>query len=325
MNLEKIKNLKILVIGDVMLDHYIIGKVSRISPEAPVQVVNVSQDLYVPGGAGNVAFNIAGLGLKTFLIGQIGTDDAGERLKQLFQDKEINMIPLDHGSTVQTITKSRVTTERQQICRIDRELEAANYHLSPKAIDSIAEYIGDYDAVIISDYSKGLVEDKLIQKLIGVDQGILKKPLMAIDPKPRRKLNIANFDLMTPNLVEARELAGIHGTDTAEGLDALCDIIYKKFKPKYLVITLGSEGMCLCQEGRVIGIIETEAQEVFDVSGAGDTVVATLTVALTLGYTFEESARLANKAAGIVVSRMGTSHITLEEFLRISETTKSYK
>ena len=131
MKLEKIKDLKILVIGDVMLDHYIIGKVSRISPEAPVQVVDVSQDLYVPGGAGNVALNIAGLGLKTSLIGQIGADTAGERLKQLFQDKEINIIPLNNGSTVQTIIKSRVTTERQQICRIDREQEAANYHLSP--------------------------------------------------------------------------------------------------------------------------------------------------------------------------------------------------
>jgi D-beta-D-heptose 7-phosphate kinase/D-beta-D-heptose 1-phosphate adenosyltransferase len=316
MDLAKLKNLKILVIGDVMLDHYIIGKVSRISPEAPVQVVNVSEDLYVPGGAGNVAFNISGLGPKTALIGQIGADESGERLQRLFQEKAIELIPLEDTEDVQTIVKSRVTTERQQICRIDREQEADNYHLSKETIDFICKCIGEYDAVIISDYSKGLVDDQLIQHLIGSAKTIAKKPLMVIDPKPRRKLNIANFDLMTPNLIEAKELAGIHESDTSEGLASLCETIYEKYQPKYLVITLGSEGMCLCQEGRIIGIIETEAQEVFDVSGAGDTVVSTLTVALSLGYSFEESARLANKAAGIVVSRMGTSHISASELFK---------
>lgn len=313
MDTAKLKNLKILVIGDVMLDHYIIGKVSRISPEAPVQVVNVSQDLYVPGGAGNVAFNISGLGPKTALIGQIGVDESGHRLKQLFQEKAIDLIPLEDTKKVQTIVKSRVTTERQQICRIDREQEATNYHLSKKSIDSIGKSIEEYDAVIVSDYAKGLVDDRLIQYLISSTKTASKKPLMVIDPKPRRKLNIANFDLMTPNLIEAKELAGIHESDTIEGLVNLSETIYEKYQPKYLVITLGSEGMCLCQEGKIIGIIETEAQEVFDVSGAGDTVVSTLTVALSLGYTFEESARLANKAAGIVVSRMGTSHIRASE------------
>lgn len=313
MDTAKLKSLKILVIGDVMLDHYIIGKVSRISPEAPVQVVNVSQDLYVPGGAGNVAFNISGLGPKTALIGQIGMDESGYRLKQLFQEKAIDLIPIEDTKKVQTIVKSRVTTERQQICRIDREQEATNYHLSKESIDSIGKSIGEYDAVIVSDYAKGLVDDRLIQYLISSAKTASKKPLMVIDPKPRRKLNIANFDLMTPNLIEAKELAGIHESDTIEGLANLSETIYEKYQPKYLVITLGSEGMCLCQEGKIIGIIETEAQEVFDVSGAGDTVVSTLTVALSLGYTFEESARLANKAAGIVVSRMGTSHISASE------------
>lgn len=313
MDTAKLKNLKILVIGDVMLDHYIIGKVSRISPEAPVQVVNVSQDLYVPGGAGNVAFNISGLGPKTALIGQIGEDESGYRLKELFQEKAIGLIPLEDTKKVQTIVKSRVTTERQQICRIDREQEATNYHLSKESIDSIGKSIEEFDAVIVSDYAKGLVDDRLIQYLISSAKTASKKPLMVIDPKPRRKLNIANFDLMTPNLIEAKELAGIHESDTIEGLANLSETIYEKYQPKYLVITLGSEGMCLCQEGKIIGIIETEAQEVFDVSGAGDTVVSTLTVALSLGYTFEESARLANKAAGIVVSRMGTSHISASE------------
>ncbi|MFL2826174.1 MAG: bifunctional heptose 7-phosphate kinase/heptose 1-phosphate adenyltransferase, partial [Coraliomargaritaceae bacterium] len=202
MDTAKLKSLKILVIGDVMLDHYIIGKVSRISPEAPVQVVNVSQDLYVPGGAGNVAFNISGLGPKTALIGQIGMDESGYRLKQLFQEKAIDLIPIEDTKKVQTIVKSRVTTERQQICRIDREQEATNYHLSKESIDSIGKSIGEYDAVIVSDYAKGLVDDRLIQYLISSAKTASKKPLMVIDPKPRRKLNIANFDLMTPNLIE---------------------------------------------------------------------------------------------------------------------------
>ncbi|MCH8475212.1 MAG: PfkB family carbohydrate kinase [Opitutales bacterium] len=316
------QNHAILVIGDLMLDHYIWGDATRISPEAPVPVVHVDRDSYVPGGAANVASNLAGLGVRTGLLGRCGNDDGGHSLQKLLKKDQIDLLPQSLSEALPTIVKTRVIVQRQQMCRIDREKAPCTYTLSPNLSDhELKDITSRYDAIIISDYAKGVIDDSLLHRLREIlqtstsqSQKINSKPLLVADPKPRRHLDLSGFDLLTPNRSEALELAGLHSNPSEDFPDReVCHRIYQKYRPHNLVITLGSEGMLLCQEGQVIGRLPTEAKEVFDVSGAGDTVIATLTACLTTGMGLEASASFANKAAGIVVSHVGTTPITLAE------------
>lgn len=308
-------NLKILVIGDLMLDHYIWGDATRISPEAPVPVVSVERDSYAPGGAANVACNLAGLQVQTALLGSYSDDDGGRRLTQLLEKYRIQL--LSHGCKdgLPTIVKTRVLVQRQQMCRIDRELEASQYGIEQSINESfLQQLIANQDAIIISDYAKGVVEDKLLDRIRKQIEMLDERPILVSDPKPKRHLNLCGMDLMTPNRDEALQLAGMpFGHHSKFDAEQVCERIYNQFAPKNLVVTLGAEGMLLCHEGSVSEQLPTEAREVFDVSGAGDTVIATLTAALAAGKSLGDSARLANKAAGIVVSHLGTSPITAEE------------
>lgn len=324
MNLSDFTSLRILVIGDIMLDHYIWGDATRISPEAPVPVVGVERDTYVPGGAANVACNLAGLGVNTTLLGRYGPDEGGNRLGALLSERGIDLTPLGCRSKSATIVKTRVVVQRQQMCRIDRELTADAYKLSDAfTLESMAELISGFDAVILSDYAKGVIDQDLIDLLRQSRSPItpprssishLPSPLLVMDPKPKRHLQLTGMDLMTPNRTEALQLAGLPSDHNAPFEDeAVCAAIYQHHAPKNLVITLGADGMLLCQEGTILGRLPTEAKEVFDVSGAGDTVVATLTAALASGMDLEAAAKLANQAAGIVVSHLGTSPIRLED------------
>lgn len=311
-------NLKVLVIGDVMLDHYIWGDATRISPEAPVPVVAVERDTYVPGGAANVACNLAGLGIQTTLLGSYGLDDGGNRLGLLLSENKIRLLPLGCGGNVSTVVKTRVIVQRQQMCRIDRELPPENYNLSTSINDiSLAEMMEDVDAIILSDYAKGVIDQDLIQRIINHRANYVKSnsnaPLLVMDPKPKRHLDLSGMDLMSPNRSEAQQLAGFEADPHAPFDDeAICRAIYARYKPRNLVVTLGADGMLLCQDGALIGRLPTVAREVFDVSGAGDTVVATLTAALASGMDLEPAAELANKAAGVVVSHLGTSPISID-------------
>jgi rfaE bifunctional protein kinase chain/domain len=309
----KFANLKIVILGDIMLDHYIIGDSTRISPEAPVPVVSVSKDSYVPGGAANVANNLVSLGTPVTLIGSYSEDQESTRLKQVLAERQIQLSHLGQKTEATTIVKTRVVAQRQQVCRIDREAKPAAYALHHLLENQeFISLILNADAVLFSDYAKGVITNELIEGIHKMVAGSSKAPMLVVDPKPRRKLNLSGMSLMTPNRSEALQMAGYDANDDIDD-EVVCKAIFKAYNPEKLVITLGADGMLLGEHGKMIGRIPTAAQEVFDVSGAGDTVVAVLTASIASGLPLEKATFLANKAAGIVVSHLGTTPITREE------------
>lgn len=307
--LEQLSSVKVLVIGDVMLDHYIWGDVHRISPEAPVPVVSARSDSYTAGGAANVALNLANLRVQTRLMGYWAADEAGNRLQAILKDKKVALIDPPKKEATPTIIKTRVVVRNQQLCRIDREMPATHYKIedSQSFPDLLDQALQGVDAVLVSDYAKGVITQSLVDQLVQKSEGN-KKFLLAVDPKPSRHLKLHKVGLITPNRNEALELAGLKLQHEDEGfsLDEVCSVIHQKHLPEQIFITLGAEGMAICRQGKVIEKLPTEAKEVFDVSGAGDTVIATLTAALAAGAPPQYAARLANAAAGWVVGRMGT-------------------
>ncbi len=317
--LEKISKLKVLVIGDIILDHYIWGDAWRISPEAPVPVVGVENDTYTAGGAANVALNINSMGARSELCGVIGQDSAGENLLKIFKEHSVHFNEHFIMPNKLSILKTRVIVRGQQLCRLDREESAKYYNIyNEKSIKLIEEKLDEYDAVIISDYAKGVVSNELIEKIHSLSLG--KNVFTALDPKPSRKLKHNGIGLLTPNKKESFELCGLSAEDyESYPAEEICSLIWEKYKPRNLVITLGSEGMLISKEGKVLKIIPTYAQEVFDVSGAGDTVISALTIALTAEATMEEAAHFANIAAGVVVGKIGTATVSPKEILQYEQ------
>jgi D-beta-D-heptose 7-phosphate kinase/D-beta-D-heptose 1-phosphate adenosyltransferase len=315
--LHQLKSVKVLVIGDIMLDHYIWGDVQRISPEAPVPVVHVNRDTYTAGGAANVALNLAHLGIQTTILGHCANDDAGSKLSEIFRENNIRQVIPVLQSPVPTIIKTRVIIRGQQLCRIDRESSREKYNVEQhENFESLlADAVANADAVIISDYAKGVITQSLIDKLLENPRHKDGSLLIAVDPKPSRRLNYHGVGLLTPNRNEALELAEFPPLHSEEAypLNEICEAIESKFNPRLLVVTLGAEGMAICNDGKVVNKLPTEARQVFDVSGAGDTVIALLTASLAAGASPFEAATLANIAAGIVVSHMGTAPITYDE------------
>jgi D-beta-D-heptose 7-phosphate kinase/D-beta-D-heptose 1-phosphate adenosyltransferase len=304
-SLESIAGLRMLVIGDVMLDHYIVGDAVRISPEAPVPVVAVEGDRYTLGAAANVAHNLANLGCAVEVAGKIGADRAGRMVEELLRGRGIAFADDFMRSGTTTITKARVVARGQQLCRIDREGGKSSYTLDSER--KICEKIAAADGVILSDYGKGTLSDGNVAAF--VEAAREANVFIALDPKPAGGLRFSNVSLLTPNMAEAEQLAGVHGGCP---LEEICTKIMEKYAPRFLAVTLGAAGMCLCGEG-ILAQIPTYAREVFDVSGAGDTVIACLTAAIVAGESPLRAARFANVAAGIVVSKHGTAAISAEE------------
>ncbi|MDR2737979.1 MAG: PfkB family carbohydrate kinase [Puniceicoccales bacterium] len=312
--LDKISELRVLVIGDIMLDHYIIGDVARISPEAPVPVVAVEGDKYALGAAANVALNVARLGCDVEIIGAIGKDGAGEIVKNLLGADRIMFDRQFEFASAETITKVRVLARGQQLCRIDRDGKKSYYEIkSDGAIGEICEKIMAADAVILSDYAKGIFTNYNVAKFITAARN--GNSFISIDPKPSNRLQFSGVSLVTPNKAEAAQLAGMdfdtHGEFPAS---EICAKISEKFSPKNLVITLGADGMLIAGGGSGERILQipTYAKEVFDVSGAGDTSIACLTLALAVGESLVRAAKFANVAAGVVVSKRGTAPISVD-------------
>lgn len=312
--LEQIKSLRVLVIGDVMLDRYIIGEVSRISPEAPVPVLAVREERSVAGGAANVALNLRSLGANVEAVGWFGQDDRGDELVEILGNQEIQVDQSFRFSSVPTISKSRVTASNQQICRVDRESSIDQYHPDLSIVgDLISEKASQADAVIVSDYGKGFVTNQLLALVREYAS------FLAVDPKPSRLLDYSMPDILTPNRLEALELAGL-SRETRDPFpqEEVVTQIFNKFSPRLLAVTLGGEGMLLAKQGKVECTIPTAAREVFDVSGAGDTVIASLSMALVAGQSFEQAAGFANLAAGVVVGKVGTANVSPEEIIALS-------
>jgi D-glycero-beta-D-manno-heptose-7-phosphate kinase len=317
--LRKIARLRILVVGDVMLDHYVWGDATRISPEAPVPVVHVQRDSYTAGAAANVALNLVGLGAHATVAGCLADDEAGRMLAGILTEHGIRSVNL--GGKGQTIVKARVVAQRQQLVRLDRESPPAQYAVRlDRARELLVPVLAAADAIILSDYAKGLLTQELVDLLVreAADAG----KLIALDPKPRRNLELKGLDLLTPNRREAAELAGI-AWDPLQPFPAaeVCAHIYERHRPRHLVVTLSEDGMLLCTRGAVVKQIPTAAREVFDVSGAGDTSIAGLVLALAAGADLETAAHLANAAAGVVVGKVGTAAVTPDELLAHLEQT----
>lgn len=311
--LSAMQDIKILVIGDLMLDHYIWGDVHRISPEAPVPIVNATRESHTAGGAANVALNLASLGIPVSLAGSLGIDVSGEKLLGILDGAGIDTSLCLTESRRPTIVKTRVIVRNQQLCRIDHEASASLYSIDSTAALLIA--IETSDAIIVSDYAKGVISQSTLNAIL--DHAKHHGKTIAIDPKPSRKLKFEGASLITPNRHEALELAGLAepASDEPYPLNEICRIIHERHAPELLIITLGADGMAISRNGNVELTLPTQAREVFDVSGAGDTVIATLTAALASGATAEEAAKLANLAAGVVVSRIGTAIVTTKDLL----------
>ena len=309
--LRKISRLRILVVGDVMLDHYIWGDATRISPEAPVPVVDIARDSWTAGGAANVALNIASLGARCTVAGFIGDDEAGQRLDTLLHGRGITTIPTPGRAP--TIVKTRVLVQHQQLCRLDREAAPGAYHVPPARMEALlARAVAECDAVVFSDYAKGILDDEIVARLTRLARAAGR--LIALDPKPKRALAFHGLDLITPNKRESLQLAGISPAAHAPfPATEVCARLHDRYATRHLVVTLGEEGMLLSTDGRILKRIPTAAREVYDVSGAGDTALAGLVLALAAGASLETAAHFANAAAGVVVGKLGTATVTPAE------------
>ena len=318
--LNQIRSKKVVVVGDLILDKYIQGKADRISPEAPVPVVEVTHESVRFGGAANVAYNISSLGGIVEVIGVVGDDQNGETLMDMFNRSGIgtNGIFIDSGRP--TSTKSRLMANRQQIVRIDRESKAP---LAESAfsvlVESALSKMTDSDAIIFEDYDKGVVDSEFIHQVLK-KRSFHPQPVV-VDPKVENFWNYKGVTSITPNLKEASTAVKRPITDDESLISVGCEIV-DRLELNSLLITRGEDGMTLFQPdaGQVsVNHISTQPREVFDVTGAGDTVVSVYTLALAAGADFITAAKLANYAGGIVVGEIGCVAVTSEQLMGIVE------
>lgn len=308
----------VLVVGDVMLDQYIWGHVGRISPEAPVPVVEFERESFMPGGAANVARNTHALGAQTELLGYVGRDSSAEQLRALLGKQDIGCAGLLASSARTTSVKTRIIAHQQQIVRVDRETRGAvDERDTARLLTALERKLPSADAVIVCDYGKGVVTQALLE---GIRQLCRTRGVwLSLDPKPVHELSLVGLSLLTPNRREAFELAGVSdGTRNADPLKdpnlmRVADTLLMELSPVLLLITLGDLGMLLCQRGQRPFHIPTVAREVFDVSGAGDTVIASFTLAIAAGASPIEAAIFSNHAAGVVVGKVGTATVSPAE------------
>ncbi|MCX7743625.1 MAG: D-glycero-beta-D-manno-heptose-7-phosphate kinase [Flavobacteriales bacterium] len=300
---------RVLVLGDVMLDKYLLGHAPRISPEAPVPIVHIDKTFMNLGGAGNVAMNLASLGAKVTLIGLVGKDEDAENVKLLAEKYDIDGILLEVEEP--TITKTRIIAGHQQVVRIDREKIISLDEDEIRSLLDITEgLIGLHDVLVISDYAKGTVHSKLIKKLIAYCN---KKQIpVLVDPKSSDWKKYAGADYITPNLKELGEYLGIPILNTNDEVEKAAKKALKASGMPAILITRSDKGMTFVN-GKTMKHIAAQAREVYDVSGAGDTVIAVLAATIAAGWNEIEAIKLANLAAGTVVSKAGTVPVKLDE------------
>jgi len=309
---------RVLVIGDLMLDEFIWGKVSRISPEAPVPVVNVTGESYYPGGAANVARNLRELGASTSLVGLVGDDAHGERLCALLSAAEIDTAGLLCDRLRSTTVKTRIIARNQQVVRVDRERIAP---LDPgqqaRVIQHLDAALESVDGIVVADYGKGLLNQEVADHLCGAVRS--RGKVLAVDPHPHTSLVWKGATAIKPNRIEAFHAAGMNlepPVDPAlsdRALLAASEKLLRAWQPGCLLITLGEQGMLLFEPEAAPHHIPARAKEVFDVSGAGDTAIAAFTLGLLAGAGPRAAADLANRASGIAVGKLGTATVTPAE------------
>ena len=301
-----------LVVGDLILDEFVWGKVSRISPEAPVPVVWVQSESFMPGGAANVANNIRALGGQATVVGIVGDDRWGSLLLEALASRKIETNGVVKTRRPTTV-KTRVIAQHQQVVRVDREQrEPLPPGTVERLINAVAERIKEVEAVVIEDYGKGVITRPLLESVIPLARRYRK--IVTVDPKEEHFALYRRVTALTPNRMEASEAVG-RELETDADVQRAGEEILGRLECEGLLITLGEDGMCLFEQNGRHTRIPTVAQEVFDVAGAGDTVIAAFTLALASGADMEQAARIANCAAGIVVGKLGVAVATPQELL----------
>jgi D-beta-D-heptose 7-phosphate kinase/D-beta-D-heptose 1-phosphate adenosyltransferase len=313
--LEQFHEARVLVLGDVMLDRFVYGTVERISPEAPIPVVNVEKNLDMPGGAANVARNIAALGARAVLLGVVGEDPPAEQLRaELAKMPSIEMRLVTDPSRV-TSVKTRYVADGQQVMRADRESRLAVAGLVERRL--LAEYeaaIADADVVVLSDYAKGVLSDSVTRAVIAVARRAGKAVI--VDPKAKELERYRGASVLTPNRLELQAASGLE-CNSDDQVAAAARAILQREICEVMVVTRGKDGMSVIQSDGHAAHLATAARQVFDVSGAGDTVVATLSLGVAAGADIADAAALANSAAGIVVGKRGTATVSTGEILGV--------
>ncbi|MBN1997682.1 D-glycero-beta-D-manno-heptose-7-phosphate kinase [candidate division KSB1 bacterium] len=309
--LQRTGGLKILVVGDLMLDEFIWGQVNRISPEAPVPVVHVTHESFYPGGAANVARNLADFGIQSVICGIIGADTTGKRLIELLKTSNIQTDGVLAVEGYTTTIKTRIIARHQQVVRVDREKKLEH---SPgdffKLFEKLEQIVPNVNGIIIEDYGKGFITQKLVDKVRAL--AIKHQKFLAADPNIKNTIDWTGISLLKPNHSEAVYLAGPE-TRADIPVEELGQRLVQKYQLPNLLITLGENGMMFFHPPNAPYHTPTRAREVFDVSGAGDTVIAFFTAAWAAGMEGVQAAEIANHAAGIVVGKLGTATLTAKE------------
>ncbi len=318
--LDQAATKRILVIGDLMLDEFVWGKVARISPEAPVPVVRVTGETFYPGGAANVARNLREFSDHISVIGLLGTDRAGQQLRELLRQQNIDTADAIEDPEFLTIVKTRIIARQQQVVRVDREqFRLPSSEQIKRVVENVRRRLPEIDAIIFEDYGKGLLTAELVHAVCGLAR--LAGKIIAADPNPAQIIDWPNVTVVKPNRTEAFLAAGLPVTDAIdppqcdEALLAAGAKLLEQWDTPVLLVTLGEQGMMLFQRNDPPHHIPTKARQVFDVSGAGDTAIALLTLALASGATSIEAAELANHASAVVVAKLGTATATRAELV----------
>jgi D-beta-D-heptose 7-phosphate kinase/D-beta-D-heptose 1-phosphate adenosyltransferase len=306
---------RIAVVGDLMLDEWLWGTVRRISPEAPVPVVEVDDHSFTLGGAGNVANNLAALGARVAVVGVVGDDEAGDRVLALLEKLRADTSGIVRVPKRPTTQKTRIVAHNQQVVRADRESTASlDRRVAARLLSALAALDGKVDGVVISDYGKGLITPQLV----AATQAYRRGTVVTGDPKPDNVDAFAGLDCMAPNAAEAEAAAGIRVKTDAD-LGRAARALLRRTRCKHVLITRGEHGMTLFRAKGAPFTVPAVARQVYDVSGAGDTVVSTLTLALAAGAPMAQAVSLASLAAGVVVEKLGTATATAAEILHFAE------
>jgi len=316
--LDRAPSKRIMVIGDLMLDEFVWGKVGRISPEAPVPVVEVTGESFYPGGAANVARNLREFVDHVAVIGLLGNDRSGQHLRELLGEQKIDISNAVVEESFRTIVKTRIIARHQQVVRVDREqFTSPSARQINKVVAAIRKNIPKTDAIIFEDYGKGFLTTELVSQIARNARSAGK--IVAVDPSPRQLIDWRGVTVVKPNRAEAFLAAGVPWREPddapAEDVDLkrAGEALLKKWETKYVLVTLGEHGMMLFQEREAPHYIPTKARQVFDVSGAGDTAIALFTLGLACEATPTEAAEIANYGSAVVVSKLGTATVTRDE------------
>lgn len=318
----KFKGARVLVVGDVMLDIAVHGRVSRISPEAPVPVVDMLTTEYSPGGAGNVAANLVSLEATAFLFGVVGRDEAGAQLQGLCSARGIDPAGLFVDANRPTTTKTRILAQSQQLLRLDHEsTDALELSLEQRLAEAVIRCLPQADILVISDYAKGTLSPGLLRRIIPAAQQV-QVPVV-LGPKGCDYHRYAGASVIIPNLSEALLVGGIHDVSTTvaseQWVDQAVAVIFEQTLAQAVLVTRGEQGMSLYLPGKAEIHLPTRGRQVYDVTGAGDTVISIFSLAYTCEAAWEACAHLANMAAGIVVGKPGTAWVSPQELIQAAD------